>query len=193
MPKNTLAPGYIRLLYTVTINGIARPHIMNLGVRPADWSAATATIYKRDNAAIDWSAGVNVLVGWLKPCWPNVANFVSATLYRQDTPSSEPQYQSEYSIAQAGTGGGSVTAGRQETFTYRTFDGGIYKMVLLETGAGEVVRESVLTPATPRADLKDYVIGTTSWIYARDNSHPKTFLWRTAKMNDKLREKLLGM
>lgn len=79
----------------------------------------------------------------------------------------------------------------QTVITFRTYNGGIFKLYLMEAVATVNQVISAPFPAGATKNLSDHLIGTSSAVCGRDNGFPLAPLRSLGKTNDALRKKLL--
>lgn len=188
MAINCLAPGYTKIAYTSN----AHPHTMVIPVLP-DGSGLAMHIKTKAGASIVWSVGVGALVALLAPMFDTTATFSGAEIYTQDDCASAPVFQDSMALAIAGTNGGSAFRFQQYAFSFRSVLGGRGFIKLMESdwqGNDQKVPYAAME-ATPKA-LADYLTGTTSLFYARDNSYLSACLNGVTKVNDELRKRYLN-
>lgn len=94
-------------------------------------------------------------------------------------------YISTYAIAEPGTSISAGSPAEQETYSFRTREGGIMKIVLLEQLHGNRHPENYSDLSQEEKDMVDWVVGpTTTHFLGRDTSYPFVFHKLSAGTNE---------
>lgn len=187
MPINTLAPAYVVLNYIGASN---IPHKMVFGVLPDNLTLTTPTIKSKDGSSVAINTAMTTLVNVLKALVPSTMTYTDYDLWRKDTPTSDPLWVYNGSLAVVGTGGTGI-ANSQLVASWRSGAGGVGKTYVME---GSTAINLVLKPTTygglaSAQALATYLLGNTCIIYARDNGFPIAVPKMFTKTNDALRKK----
>lgn len=190
MASNCLAPGFVRVFY----NSNTHEHRMTIPVFPVLPAGASTLLYEKGGATLAWLTGITAVITVIKARYPAAASFETAEIWTQADCESVPLLQDTQTLGIAGTLGSGATAYMQSLFTFRTQFGGRGKLMLMEPGGTVDVKSF---PPTFGGDaalqaISDYVIGSTSIVYARDNSFNASAIKYISKVNDKLRKKYLN-
>lgn len=177
---NFPGPYEVRINYTVNASAVVLSHQQRLNVRvdgdPLPGEVFTAIdVLRRDDTTDLLSDKVDEWVALLQPAFSNQATFVNAELWKYEALSFEASFVGTYAIGLAGTAGTAQPAG-QAIFTFRTQEGGIMKLSLMEsniTPGGTVPYTGMATEQKAIADAIQY--GTAFWL-ARDTSYPFAFI-----------------
>lgn len=177
MAINYPGPFEVRLFYTV--NTLQHEQRLNLALSsppsPGDLFSAITAVYgdtttdTLDNAVDDW-------VGIMRPLINSAGGtFDFAELWEYEPESFEANFVSSYSIGLAATGGGSVVTAGQMIFVFRTREGGIMKINVLEGNRATGV-PLTFGGLSPNEQLLVTAItsGATPWM-GRDTSYPFSF------------------
>ncbi len=195
MPLNSLAPAFIKLRYSTIVSAISMTHVMVLPVMEVSDDGDNTLLLRKGATSQLWTTCVDDLVLVLKPLFSaaGVTTFDFADLYLQADANSTPVFTSTHLIAVTATGGTGTVSELMETYSFRSADGGKFKLLLLEGLATVNNRHTYGTLSAAQKALVDFLIGNNSFVHARDNSYLQTFLFQTTKTNDILRKKRMGL
>lgn len=185
MVANFPGPYEIRIFYTVNTLQHEMRLSLPLAQDPLPGTPFTAIVTQQKGGANGLlSADVDSLVTLLREFWPGTVTIDFAELWKYVPQTFQANFISGYVIGLAGVGVGTVVPSHQATFTWRTIEGGIMKMVLLETELGG---DAVLAYASSGARsiaLFDYIAGAFSAFWARDTSYANAALRRSNGQNE---------
>lgn len=189
MALNSLYPAAVRINY----NSAFGAHSMTLPSVPVlggDIGVGGYQFTLRGLAApVNVDDAVNDFVDVLKALMGTDTTFVDYVLFQYATPTSKGVPVSSQPINKVGTGG--ITSWRkavQQTWTWRTDEFGIFKMVLLDVPSGGSFDKITSTDGDARqAALNAYVTAPVTWLAGRDGGRPNTFLQASVTLNEKLR------
>lgn len=186
MSHNSLYPSFVRINYTTAY----APHSQTVPTTTVsndagDWQFHPedgGTVIGVDDAVIAW-------IGTMRQYYPASTVFTDATLFTMATPTATPVPVFSFPIALLGTGvpgtGDDVKA-TQGTFTFRTDQGGIFKLVFLDMIVSSWEKITSPTNALVSA-LVTHVLTTQHWMAGRDGGDPRVFLQRATTLNERLR------
>ena len=110
-------------------------------------------------------------------------NYVELWAYAPGT--NDASYISTYDVSLAGTGVFDGIPAEMETYSFRTREGGIMKLVLLEQNHPDRFPENYTDLSASEAAMVDWVIGATSTHFlGRDTSYPFVFHKLSAGENE---------
>ena len=188
---NSLYPGYIRLEYTSEY----APHIatLPLGTMPevADPFEDT-TLLGWDDSSQNLADMVADLVTTLVPFYTEDTVFTVWSLYTLPDILELPEFRGSVRLTTGNVGtnvGITWNKAVEYVLTWRTTEGGISKIVLLDAVSGGTFEK--ITDLTGHTDLiaLDTVWTSLTQAWAgRDTSRPSAFLQATKTLNDKLRK-----
>ena len=196
MPLNSLAPGYAKLFTDVVINAVTMTHVMTVPMNVVLPNLLDTTVRLKDGTIDEWSSVIDQLVLVLKALYNNAAGAATIThadMYSQADANSEPQFEGTYPILVAGTSANTTVFAGMATFSFKSVSGGNARVVPMETGAANNVHLPYASLGTAAQAFIDYLTGTISGWYARDNSYLGTFLFLTTKTNDPVRKRRLQL
>ena len=184
---NCLAPGYLKLFYTS--NG--HDHVQTLPVKPASVSTGFA-LNKSGGGTI---TQVDFFAAWLdliRPFFHTTDSFTGWEAFTQADCSHAPVFQNDGTFSsENGSSGSADVQWTQADFTFKTALGGRFKITLLETTQAPDQKSALAGLTGSWGDLRDYLIGVDSAVWARDNQPPAIPLNFVTKTNDALRKKYL--
>lgn len=191
MAVHSLAPGFIEVQYTFS-NLL---HKMRIPVIPSvGWATGVQpNLVRKNGADVLMGVAVDELVVLLRPLFANTTEFTKAEAWFYPTGANDPIWVYTHAIGLTGTNAGANVASSQIVISFRSLVGGIAKLYLMEGVFTPNVRNSYPFGAGPTTNLTNYMIGATSWWYARDNGALIVPLWSSSKTNDKLRKIRLNM
>jgi len=187
MPSPTsLAPGFCR----VTYNGTLFPHHMTIPVNYDGVPAAgeEPTLLTKDAASIGGVTGVGDMMSNIYPFFPSAVKFGLAEFHTIDETTGEDNFIFGFDLA--GTGSGSVArvALQQKVTIYKTTNGGLYRLYMMESA--QPINTKFYPPfgAGDDTDLASYITGNDSIVYGRGNAYPFSVIATLTKTNDALRK-----
>jgi hypothetical protein len=188
MARNSLYPGFVKVYY----QSAGHPHVMTLPCKPFLGIDGRWWLEQKQGGAGDsFENLVTPFVTALKPSLHTASSILSAELYSMATPTSEPQWRESVSINTAGTNATAATPYAQQTITFRSANGGIFRLVIMEGGGITVNGEAFPPFAGNTGTIATYLMGNSSWICARDGGWLIAGVRSLTKTNDALRKKYL--
>lgn len=188
MSPASLFPAHFKLFYQV--GGI--PHVQTVPTNV--WSGPSGghpqgTFKNWVDAEIDADDMIQAWAALLQPFFNDQANLDQYIIYNQVDAVAPPLPQTGNVIDLPGTNvSTSWYQAVQQTFMWRDTEFHKFKVVLLDAPTGNVFsKSSSITPATPLADLHDFVTDTAQSISSRFGKRPNTFLSATETLNEKIR------
>lgn len=184
MTTNFPGPFQVRMYYTVTpVGEVALQHVLQwncdlTGDPAVGTNFNIIPVIRRvgDDTMLD--AVVDSLVAVIRPMYAAATTTLThAELWKFEPGTFDASFVSTYNINLAATGTGSDIESSEMIFTYRSQEGGVMKVHLMEgeTAAGDVQDYGDMNAATQ--DFADWWIdGATSWSLARDTSYPVAFM-----------------
>jgi len=130
------------------------------------------TVLLRDTTDIDLDVAVQAWVDLIRARYNSNTTFQFAELYQVDQGTLERTYYSTYGLSDVGTGIGNDAPARQEAYTFRTQEGGLMRVVLVEAESPGEAIVAYPTGVTSINDIFSFLVGSTNWILARDSSYP---------------------
>jgi len=184
---NCLAPGYVKISYF----SHGEDHVLTLPVLPASVGLGFEVVrYNGSNVAV--ATAVAELLAILKAEYTSADEFTGWEQYTQADCSALPVFQGAGTLALAGTSGGTTAPYGQALLTFKTTNGGRGKFQWMEATQPPDQKVAIDITGSGNPDLlAAYLVGATSWIYARDNGKLVFPLNFVTKTNDKLRKKEL--
>lgn len=188
MALNFPGPLELRINYSIAFaSALTLAHQMRLNfvnspvfpVSPGD--PFSSIVVLQDDGGTDTLA--NVLTAWVNLVRANYANdpastnFIDAECWQYEPGSFDAQFISAQTLGLAGTGGaGTNRPAEGTTYVFRTAEGGIMKVVLLEALRIRGVPVAYGGLTVPEKAMVDYVMDTpnTPWL-GRDTSRPISF------------------
>lgn len=182
MALNFPGPQEVRLNYTCNLSGLTLQHQAryNVALQGAFGPGGVFSdydVFEQSGITQDLQAAVDAWVALLQPLFNSAAtNFVSAELWDYNPGTFESSFLSVYDINLPGTSGSGGVVTGQTIYTFRSQEGGIMKISLMEgiTLAGASVAYSSLSAA--QKAMVDKVVSSTNIFQARDTSFPFAFV-----------------
>lgn len=132
------------------------------------------------------TAYVNAIKSWFY----TGVTFIDFQAFTYDTPTSAalPLFSANLGIAGTAVAGTNVQRkATQATWTWRTNESGIFKLVFLDTSLGSFEKITNAANASV-APIHAIVAGANTWMRGRDGGLPVTFLQVAFTLNEKLRK-----
>lgn len=188
MTQYSLYPGFVKIFYNFS-NMI---HTMTIPVEPvAGWEVGTEPELRINaSTTVSLSSGITSLMGVIKPYFGSGTEFQSAEAWFYESEEGDPIWVYTYPIAQAGTSATQSLAYAMQVMTFRTALGNLFKLYLMEvaTTALTPFKNPAPFPAGAAKNIADYIVGSSSWIRARDGSKPVVPLALLGKTSDAIRK-----
>lgn len=188
---NSLYPGFVVIYYTANNHS----HKMTLPVVPQTIPMVPGTnpnLMLNDGTTALWTTAVGAFVDHLLPLYPNTCSFNRAEIYGLSSYTGDPFYVSGSSlVGDVGTAAVGLVAYSQAVFSFRTNQGGILKLYLME----QTLAPNQIMPAPAFGGVADvvaivnHVVGIDNFIMGRDGGEPMTCIRVTTKTNDALRKR----
>lgn len=189
MPKNSLFPGFIRLFY----NSNAHQHTMTIPVKPF-FSGVTNEWFveqKGQPLGIAWKTILDTYANLLKVFITTTGDITRADLYTMSAPDAEPLFVDTEDLSIAGTGSGSPQSLGQLTISFRSQNGGTYRLQIMEPATTAINAEQFPPFTGGTLALSNWMISSTSFLVARDGGFLVAPIRLLTKTNDHLRKKYL--
>lgn len=179
MAINYPGPYELRYFYTVTASSIALVHQQNLSLTlttdPAPGTPFGGLLANRRNATtVDLATTATAWAAAAASMYPTAgATWDYVELWHYEPESFDAEFISSLNLAQAGLSGSAVQLASQSISTFRTVEGGIFKLSFMETVIVPAARDSAPYGHTGLEAIRsDIVDGDTyPWI-GRDTSFP---------------------
>ncbi len=183
MALNYPGPYEVRIFYTVTVGSVALEHTqrLNCNVSPhADPGEEFNDITVVTRGPLGGGAGFSTLksavddyVALMRGIYnTTTANIDRAELWRYTPGTFEAAFVSAYNIDLPGTIASATVQAGEAILTFRTIEGGIMKLAYEESYLPPGGAQSLGVVTGPAAAIRDYVLGSSNWILARDTSYP---------------------
>jgi len=180
MTVNYPGPGEVRIFYNVTCEpGGQREHVMRLSFIPTDvlepeQSFAEIQLVRKDSTPSALSVIVDLLVTRIVPFFnasDAIVNYAECWAYEPDT--FDAIYISAYQIGEVGTNLDPTYPASQVVTTFRTQEGGIMRVTLMDTAQTPGVPILYGQLEQPFDDFADhFFLATKAYWVARDTSFP---------------------
>lgn len=184
-----LAPGFIKLFYTSNTH----PHEAIIPVRfdgtPTPGSIPNVLQASGTPQAV--GTALTALITVLKPYLHTSASYTGYEVYTKAV-GVDPVFVYGDDLAIAGTGATAGTPYGQIVFSFRTAQGGIVKLYVMEPITAANTRNPIRTTSgAPLGALATFILGSTNPVIGRDGGIPIFGMFATSKVNDALRKKYL--
>lgn len=184
-------PGPYEIEYSILVGTLTHVIRVNCIATPAptvgDAFSAINVMTRTGTPAVLQTA-VDGLWDVIRQAYNNAVSCTAVTLWRYPVSGSLAKtYVSAGSVTNpAGSSGSATTQAHQFTPSFRTANGGILKMVLLETVFTSNVKQ-VLVPnvaGSPDQRLAAYILSGSNWALGRDDSWPIAALYGSFGQNE---------
>lgn len=184
----------LRLYYTtLPVGFVAMEHVMTLDVAaqaspPVGTSFDQIQLSTRGAGDTDLETFTNALVAGLLPFYTSTSEFSRAELWQIPEGTYAGTFVSSLEIAEAGTNVGQTQVAQQNTFTFRSIDGGHARLQLMESAVSGNTRQ-VAPYSGITATLATFLTGLGTAMLARDNSYVFANIAFTSGQNERLFKK----
>lgn len=178
MAKNFPGPYEVRINYTASVSGVIQPHQqrLNCNANPApnvgdDFS--TIEIVLRSGVTQNLQLLVDQWITVLRPLYAvGASEFVNAELWQYTPLTTDAQFISAYSIGLAGTAVGNTFAAGQTQFTFRSQEGGVLRINLMESIIPQGGSRGFAAMTAEQQAISTFVTQSGAPWLARDTSYP---------------------
>lgn len=191
MAINFPGPYEVRINYT---SG-GRDHQQRLNVRVAGTPVpgvddfTTIDALRRDDSPFALDAEVDAWVALLQPFYNNAtSSFTTAELWSYVPESFDASFVAAYALGVNGSSASAVVPASQLIFTFRTQEGGIMKINLMDNILAPADKDAPPYPGTSQAVANAIVLGTSPWL-ARDTSYAIASIGLYPGQNERLFKK----
>lgn len=183
--SDKLKPAFIRVQY----HSAKAPHVATIPI--IDHSGGlvgepgTMSVWGGGGVAAD--TAIEAFIDLWAAMVANTLTFDRYQIYRQADPPALPEWRFEkaYSVVGSATIAAGLTYSVQHTITFRSDNNGILKFTTMDRGSGGFFGRSYI-PSSEEQDMIDFITGVDSFLMARDNGRPVSFLRLTVSQNDRL-------
>lgn len=197
MALNFPGPFEARIFYTVS-NTIGGPiqHVMKLNfthpvgqtIAPGQ-SFGTIGVQIRQGIPVTLANAVDGLIAVLQPLYDvDDSTFDFAECWEYEPGTFDATFISSYNIGLAGSNSapGESIAAAQDIHVFRTQEGGIMKVNLMESKTGSTLPRSYAQLAPAHKTMVDYFLSDNIWTLARDTSYPLAYKSQFPGQNEAL-------
>lgn len=191
MTVNSLAPAYVELFYSATIDSRLHPHTATYPVIPT----ATPVVGNVPNFVTNDDnddTATNLITDWIdimKTAYNGGFTFDRADIYSQPTDDDDPLFIVTIPLAVVGTSITATVKFCRLTCSFKTELGGNARLTLMESIYAVNATDSFPYASVPIDSLADYALGNSGWIRGRDNGKLSTSTRYVTKVDDALRKK----
>lgn len=190
MAEHDISPGFVKIRYGKT----GQKHTATIPCKPVGIPTAgvdpNLTTY---SGSVLFSTAMDAWANMIAAAFPPTHSFDSASFWYKPTDDDDPVWIWEHTFTGIiGTGAATDHPAAEGIMTFRTALGGLMKLYFL----GIVLAvDSVQSPSAglsnPYDDIFPFAVGTSSWIYGRDDAKLIGLITLKTKTNDVLRRKYL--
>jgi len=192
MALNFPGPFEVRIFYQTNETPAAiAAHVLRLSCNmsiegdPGDPFSEWIPYQKNGSAVSSLDTHVDALMAVVRPFYVAAVDFVGAELWEYAPGTFDAVYRASYTLGLAGTGAGTTQVAGQLVTTFRTVNGGIFKIDLRGTNIAAGATQSFPIGAGVATNLANYLVGGTTIWWARDNSYPLVPLKYMPGQNEK--------
>lgn len=185
MATNKLFPAFFRVQY----HSSKAPHVATIPIRELVTAGAgdVGEIRRWDDTLVASNTAIEDFIDLWATMVSNELTFDRWQLFKVASVGALPTWiwEAAYSVV----GSATIAAGQvfavQHTMTFRSSNNGLFKLVTLDRKSGGFWGRSYV-PSSIEQAMIDFIIGTSSWIAARDDGRPVAFNRLTVSENDRL-------
>lgn len=200
MTINYPGPYECRFFYTTTVSAVAIQHTQHLSLGLDTPLPDVGETFDNIIPLFRVAGGANlnledVVLDWvttIKPAYSSAGghSWDSVELWKYEPESFDSSFVSSYTLAIAGTSGGTTVAGGQSIVTMRTQEGGIFKLSFMEsTIAAAVTDAGTISNANLESIVAKIEAGQLYPWLARDTSYPISRIAHYPGINEALWKK----
>lgn len=182
---NSLYPAFVQINYHSSF----APHVQTIPLK--DWTpgAAGGDIETWAGGVVSGDSSIETLANLQEPFFPVTVLFDSFTIFTMATPTSPAIAQYSKVLTNVGT---NITAAQtkavQATWTMKTQEGGLFKLVQLDMNNGNSFAKINFAGLNAEAQaLLAHLFSSTQGFAGRDGAKPSFFLQIAYTLNEKLR------
>lgn len=182
MATNFPGPYELRFFYSTAVSGAATlTHVQRLNCdvsgTPAPGEDPGAVQITRRVASLDpaedWMSFVAAeWANLLKPYASSNMNIIRCELWKYAPESFEGEFVTVHPLAVAGTNGVAIVPASQVIHTFRTLEGGVLKINVMEASIAAGQQSPLSAAGSFQGALRDFVLSEANWILGRDTSYP---------------------
>jgi hypothetical protein len=167
MAVNSKGPFEVQIPY-IAADGFPhtfRANAIVAGADPAPGTPADDVTLVTRGGSVDLDTGVNALWNVIRNALPSTTTAEAYSFWKIPTGGGDPIFVTAGALATPDGATGAMIENQCEIYTFRSANGGIGKIMLMDTNNASVVR----VPLAPANPIAAYVCGPTSWVIARDD------------------------
>lgn len=175
---NYPGPYEVRMFYTVnTIQHVQRLNVRVDGTPAPGTAMADIDFLRRDNLTYTATDEIEDWADLIKPLLSSASSTIDfAELWKYEPGTFNAEFISTHPLAVAGTNASAYNPAGQIIFTFRTLEGGLMKISVMETTFLKGLPLAYPAMSAAAQAVADAVqLGTSPWL-ARDTSYPFSFI-----------------
>lgn len=173
MPDNFPGPYEVEIKYTTSGRQHTQRLNTNIDIPPSIGAdPTTITLQTRDGVGVILDVAVKAFVNTIKVWFHSSTTFDSYNLYLHPGGASPRVFYATGALGIAGTSAVATNPAHQQTYTFKTLEGGVMKIILLESGFAGQTRVPYASLGAGEQAFMDSVVAGSNWILARDSSYP---------------------
>lgn len=185
MAENFPGPYQLDIHYTCSgRQHVAKYNCNTDGTPTAGDDLSTVYLVQRDAGLVSVVDALTAWVTLIKNQFHTSVTFDYAEFWSVAPLSSERTFIGSQTLGINGTSSTAVELAHQSTYTFRTVEGGILKIVMLEDSSTNQLRVPYASLGTNQKAIMDFVDSDDSWILARDTSYAIAKLNCTSGQNE---------
>lgn len=194
MTTNFPGPYEVELTYNIAVSGAATlAHKMRLncdvdGAEPAVGTTMNLINFKtRAGTPVQADTALLAFTTLLQAMY-NTANtsFAVWDLYKYTAGTFQRTFKSTYAPGLGGGSGSGNTVAHQAMLIFRTLEGGLMRINLMESVETLFTQSSLAAAGGGVGAIKDFIISTANWTLGRDTSYPVSPMTYNRSQNEKL-------
>lgn len=169
-------------------NHKVRINVAAVGSPPVGSLPTAVTIQKAGGGTATLAVVANQFWEFLRPFWGTAITCSGYTLWRYVTGTFAKTFISTGTMTNPAANGGTGTTAHEIVETFRSANGGVMKVVLLETNVGGSAKLALVPNAsgTNYQKLASYIMSTDNVALARDDAYPLSPMFLSAGENERL-------
>jgi len=188
MAINFPGPWGLRIFYVVSGRDHKTEFSLQIAPEPDPGDPFSAvTVIRKDSSTDPLDVVTDEWIALLRPKFSSATGTIlRAELWKYVFESFDAVFYGTYDISLAGTNTVAVSPASQGIYTFRTQEGGVFKLDILDTSDIPSPPQVYTALAGVDQDIVDYLLSSENPFIARDTSYPLAFLRFLPGQNERL-------
>lgn len=183
---NFPGPFTVEIFYTV--DGLEHKQELNCKVQGSvtpGQDPVSIDILQRDGTTLTLASAVSAYVDVIKTRFDGTTTFDRYDFWEYTPLTNVRKYIASGNIGVTGTSTATRRKAGQDTYTFRTQEGGIMRLIQMESVTNDDSQKRLSELGGTQLAIVSYITDATGWILARDTSYPIAFLRVSNTQNER--------